>query len=152
MKPLIVLLSTFIIAIIAIKVFTKEYNFSLAARIALAVMLCFTALGHFLFTKGMKMMIPPMIPFKTSLVYLTGIFEVLLAVGLLIPKTQKLSGWLLILFLLLMLPANIYAATNQIHYQKGTYDGNGISYLWFRIPLQILFIVWTFICSIKIYK
>lgn len=152
MKPLIVLLSTFTLVILTIKLFTKEYNFSLAARIALAVMLCFTALGHFLFTKGMTMMIPPMIPFKTSLVYLTGIFEVLLAVGLLIPKTQKLSGWLLILFLLLMLPANIYAAVNQINYQKGTYNGNGLSYLWFRIPLQVLFIVWAFLCSIKIYK
>ena len=152
MKPLIVLLSTFILVILTIKLFTKEYNFSLAARIALAVMLCFTALGHFLFTKGMTMMIPPMIPFKTSLVYLTGIFEVLLAVGLLIPKTQKLSGWLLIFFLLLMLPANIYAAVNQINYQKGTYNGNGLSYLWFRIPLQVLFIVWAFLCSIKIYK
>lgn len=152
MKPLIVLLSTFTLVILTIKLFTKEYNFSLAARIALAVMLCFTALGHFLFTKGMTMMIPPMIPFKTSLVYLTGIFEVLLAVGLLIPKTQKLSGWLLILFLLLMLPANIYAAVNQINYQKGTYNGNGLSYLWFRIPLQVLFILWTFLCSIKIYK
>ena len=96
------------------------------------------------------MMIPKFIPFKESFVYLTGIFEILLAIGLLIPKLKEISGWTLIIFLLLMLPANIYASINNVNYQKGTFDGNGLIYLWFRIPLQILFIIWTYICTIRI--
>ncbi|MEO1547604.1 MAG: hypothetical protein AAFU74_12745 [Bacteroidota bacterium] len=149
MKPLIVLLASFVIAIFAIKLVTKQYDVALSARIAMAMMLCFTAIGHFAFTKGMSMMLPQFVPFKTSLVYLTGIFEILLAVGLLIPKLQVLSGWALILFLVLMLPANIYAAFHQVNYQKGTFDGHGLSYLWFRIPLQLLFIVWTYVSAIR---
>lgn len=150
MKPLIVLLLSFVIAIFAVKFITKEYDFAFSARIAMSIMLCFTAMGHFAFTKGISMMIPQFIPFKASLVYLTGVFEILLAIGLLVPKLNVISGSALIIFLLLVLPANIYASIHKINYQKGTFDGNGLSYLWFRIPLQFLFIIWTYISSIRI--
>ena len=113
-------------------------------------MLVFTAVGHFVLTKGMSMMIPKFIPFKEIFIYLTGIFEILLAIGLLTPKLKTISGWALIIFLLLMLPANIYASINNVNYQKGTFDGNGLVYLWFRIPLQILFIIWAYISTIRI--
>lgn len=149
MKPLLVLLSSFVIALFMVKIVKREYDVALSARIGMAIMLCFTALGHFLFTKGMAMMVPPFIPFKTTLVHITGIFEVLLAMGLLIPKFQRISGWALLIFLILMLPANIYAAIHHINYQKGTFDGNGSSYLWFRIPLQLLFMVWTYLSAIR---
>ncbi|WP_100612989.1 DoxX family protein [Confluentibacter lentus] len=151
MKPLIVLLLSFIISIFAIKFFRKQYDFAISARIAMSIMLCFTAIGHFAFTKGMTMMIPQFIPFKESIVYMTGILEVLLAIGLLIPRFNVISGWALIIFLLLILPSNIYAAIHNINYQKGTFDGNGITYLWFRIPLQILFILWTYLSTIRIF-
>ena len=149
MKPLLVLLSSFVIAIFVVKLIYKQYDFDLSARIAMAIMLCFTAMGHFVYTKGMSMMIPEFIPFKTTFVHLTGLFEILLAIALLIPKLRAVSGWTLIIFLILMLPANIYAAIHQVNYQKGTFDGNGLSYLWFRIPLQVLFVVWTYISSIR---
>lgn len=150
MKPLVVLLSCFVIAVFVIKIVNKKYDFALSARIAISIMLCFTAIGHFAFTKGMSMMIPQFIPYKETFVHLTGLFEILLAIGLLIPKLKVVSGWALIVFLVLMLPANIYASLNNVNYQKGTFDGHGITYLWFRIPLQFLFIVWTYLSSIRI--
>ncbi|SFR64154.1 DoxX family protein [Maribacter stanieri] len=152
MKPLIVLLLSFTISIFLIKIIKKEYDFALSARIAMSIMLLFTAIGHFAFTKGMSMMIPKIIPFKESIIYLSGILEILLALGLIIPKFQIVSGWALIVFLLLMLPANIYASLNHVNYQKGTFDGNGLIYLWFRIPLQFLFIIWAYISAIRIFE
>ena len=149
MKPLIILLSSFLISLIVIKITNKEYDYALSGRIAMSVMLVFTAIGHFAFTKGMSMMIPKFIPYKETFVNLTGIFEILLAIGLLIPRFKYISGWTLIIFLLLMLPANIYASINNINYQKGTFDGNGLTYLWFRIPLQFLFIIWSYISAIR---
>lgn len=149
MKPLIVLLSSFVITIFMVKIIKKEYNLALSARIAMAVMLLFTAIGHFVFTKGMSMMIPKFIPCKETFVHLTGIFEILLAIILLIPRLIYISGWTLIIFLLLMLPANIYSSINNINYQKATFDGNGLAYLWFRIPLQFLFIIWTYFSTIR---
>ena len=38
----------------------------------------------------------------------------------------------------------------QLDYQKATYDGNGLTYLWFRVPLQILFILWAFVSRLLI--
>ena len=149
MKPLLVLLSSFVIAVFVLKIIKKEYDLALSATIAMSVMLCFTAIGHFAFTKGMAMMIPKFIPFKTSFIYLTGVFEIVLAIGLLVPKFRYLSGWALIIFLALMLPANIYASMHHVNYQKGTLDGPGISYLWFRIPLQLLFICWAYFATIR---
>jgi len=112
-------------------------------------MLVFTAIGHFAFPKGMSMMIPDFIPYKLEMVYVTGIIEIVGAIGLQIPRFRALAAWMLIVFFLLILPANIKAAIEQIDYQKGTYEGPGLVYLWFRVPLQILLIIWTYLSSIK---
>lgn len=149
MKPLIVLIVTFIIALVAFKIFRNSYELALSARIAFSVMLLFTAMGHFAFTQGMTMMVPEFIPFKKELVYLTGIIEIAAAIGLHIPQLRPLTGWLLILFFVLVLPANIKAAMEQVDYQKAAFGGPGLAYLWFRVPLQILFIVWTYFSSIR---
>ncbi|NQZ76767.1 MAG: hypothetical protein HRT61_11815 [Ekhidna sp.] len=150
MKPLIVLSIVFVITLVAIKIISGTYNFTLSGRVAMSVMLCFTAIGHFAFTKGMSMMIPPFVPFRIPIIYLTGVFEIVLAIGLLIPRFQLISGWTLIVFLLLMLPGNVYAAMHYVNFQKATFDGPGLSYLWFRIPLQILFLMWTYLSAIKV--
>ncbi|MEO1031571.1 MAG: hypothetical protein AAFX55_09210 [Bacteroidota bacterium] len=151
MKPLIILISSFIIALFVTYFFKKAFDFMLSARIALSMMLCFTAIGHFVYTNGMSLMMPEFIPFRISLVYLTGLLEIVFAMALLIPKFQVITGWAILIFLILVLPANIYASINTINYQKGTFDGPGLSYLWFRIPLQMLFIIWTYISTIRVY-
>lgn len=149
MKPLIVLLLVFVVSLIIMKLFLGEYRLSLAGRIAMSAMLVFTAVGHFAFNKGMAMMLPDFFPYKTGIVYMTGLFEVVLAIGLLLPHYRTVTGWTLIVFLLLVLPANIYAAVHQLDYQKATFDGPGLRYLWFRIPLQALFIAWVYIFVIR---
>lgn len=149
MKPLFVLLGAFIISLLVIKLFTKTIDYPLSGRIAMAIMLVFTAIGHFAFTKGMAMMLPDFIPFKTEVIYLTGVIEIIAAVGLLIPSLRVWTGWALILFFVLLLPGNIKAAIDHVDYQKATFDGDGPAYLWFRIPLQILFIVWTYLSTIR---
>lgn len=149
MKPLIVLIATWIIALFILKGYKGSYEWAFAGRIALAVMLLFTSIAHFVYSDGMTGMIPHSVPFKTELVYLTGVIEIAAAIGILIPSMQVLTGWLLIVFLILILPANISAAFRHMDYQKGTTDGNGPMYLFFRIPLQILFIAWTYFSFIK---
>lgn len=123
MKPLIVLLSVFIVSIAINKVFRSNYEFELSGRIALSVMLVFTALAHFVFTKGMIMMLPGFIPYKTGMVCLTGIIEIVLAIGLLILGFKEITAWLLIAFFILLLPANIYAAIKHVDYQNANFDG-----------------------------
>jgi uncharacterized membrane protein len=139
----------FALSLLATKLFRGKYQFALSGRIAISAMLLFTAIGHFAFSEGMAMMLPGFIPYKIEIVYLTGIIEIAAAIGLLISRFRIITAWLLIVFFLMILPANVYAAINHVDYQKGTFEGAGPTYLWFRVPLQILFIVWTYLSSIK---
>lgn len=143
MKPFYVLITVFIISLFATRFATGDYLHFLSGKIAMAAMLIFTAVGHFAFTKGMAMMVPDVIPFKKGVVYITGLLEIIFAVGLLIPQYVEVTSWALIVFLIVMVPGNIKAAMRHIDYQKATYNGPGPKYLWVRIPLQVLFIAWV---------
>lgn len=149
MKPLIILFTVFLVALSVLKSISGKNNFYFSARIAMSAMLLFTALGHFLYTNGMVLMIPDIIPFKKNVVYLTAIIEILAAVGLHISQLRLITAWLLVIFFILLLPANIKASIEHLNYQTATYNGKGLEYLWFRIPLQIVFILWVYISVIK---
>jgi uncharacterized membrane protein len=143
LKPLIVLITLFVISLITIKIGFHKLDTLLALKIAMSGMLVFTAIGHFAFGKGMAAMLPEPIPFKTQIIYLTGIAELISAVTLLVPALSVMTAWFLIVFFLVILPANISAAMRHVNYQKGTHDGPGPRYLWFRIPLQLFFLAWV---------
>lgn len=115
----------------------------------MAIMLCFTAVAHFGYTEGMVMMVPDAVRFKKLTVYLTGVLELVFAFFLISGRYQKLTGWMLIAFFLMMLPANIRAAIQHIDYRTASFDGPGPAYLWFRIPLQLFFISWAYVTCIK---
>jgi uncharacterized membrane protein len=143
MKPLIILLATFLITIIILWL-SGKHDYQLAARISMSVMLLFTAVGHFAFPKGMIKMIPAPVPFKKTLVIISGLFEIVAAIGLVLPDMYTGTGWLLIVFFVLILPANINAAIHNVDYQNPDATGKGLGYLWFRVPLQLFFIGWIY--------
>ena len=148
MKPLIVLLSVFGLCI-GITAFLGNVDIDFSGRIAMSAMLAFTAMGHFKFTGGMAMMLPAFIPAKKQVVLITGVIEILAAVGLLVSSTIQITGILLIVFFVVILPANIYAAIKKVDLEKANHAGSGIKYLWFRVPEQLLFIVWVYFFAIK---
>lgn len=149
MIPFLILISGFAISLGVTKLFLGTFKVQLSGRIAMSLMLLFTAMGHFMFPKGMVMMIPAFLPMKEFIVYLTGTLEIAAAVGLLIPKLRTVTGWLLLVFFIMVLPANIHAAIHHINYQQGTFDGHGPTYLLFRVPLQILFCTWVYFSAVK---
>ena len=143
MKPLIILLISFFVSLFLVRWFSNEWNVQSSGNIAMFIMLCATGIIHFIHPKGMAMMMPDFLPFKQQLVYITGIMEFLLGLGLLFPAIRKESAIALMLFLVLVLAANIHASTRKVNFEKADYSGKGLSYLWFRIPLQLFFIGWT---------
>lgn len=149
MKPLIVLIVAFFISCIIFKIAARPIDFQLAGRIAMASMLIFTAIGHFAFSKGMSAMLPDFVPYKTQMVFATGILEVAFGIGLLFPKYHLVTGVMIIAFFILVLPANIRASILNINYQTGELNGHGLSYLWFRIPLQLFFIAWVYLSAVR---
>lgn len=147
MAPLIVLLTTFL-------AFTLVHRYSAGAwfsrgrrgRLAISLMFVFTGISHFVLVEEMMAMIPPFVPAKEAVVYLTGGFEIAAAVGLLVPRLQRPTGYALIAFLVMVLPANIYGALNEVGAGGST---SGPGYLWFRIPLQLFFIGWIWYFALR---
>lgn len=149
MKPLFVLLTVFFISNLIIRQYKGDIDYYLAGKIALAATLLFTSLGHLIYTKGMVLMLPDFIPLKKEIIYVTGLLEVMGAFGLFIPSLSRLTGMLLIVFFILILPTNIYASMRHLNYETATFDGKGPGYLWFRIPFQLLLIGWTYYFALR---
>ena len=64
----------------------------------------------------MAEMLPGAIPYRIGVIYVTGILELLGAIGVWVPRLTKLTGLLLILMLVGLLPANVYSAFNRVDY------------------------------------
>jgi uncharacterized membrane protein len=143
MKPLIVLIGVFIISLLLTGWIKRNVDFVLSGRLAMSAMLLFTSIGHFIYSEGMTMMMPSFVPFARQLVWITGIMEICFAVLLLMPRMAAPAGTALIIFFILLLPANVFAALNNVDYIRANHEGPGIRYLFFRVPLQLLFIFWT---------
>src|SRR5918994_2153672 len=116
-----------------------------AGRIALVIMFLFTGLSHFSSLKyDFAAMIPDPLPNGLWIIYLTGVFEIAGAVGLLIPRTRRLAGICLVLLLVALFPANVNAIINEI-----PLGGNAPVPLWVRAPMQLLYIGVIWWTSIK---
>ncbi|WP_345950823.1 hypothetical protein ABDD95_05110 [Mucilaginibacter sp. PAMB04274] len=143
MKPLFVLLGVFGLSCLLTWFSGGQVALLLSGRRAMAAMLVFTSVAHFVFWRGMALMLPKALPNKKAIVYGTGVLEVIAGIGLLIPAATNIMAILLVAFFVLILPGNIKAAREHVNLERADYTGNGLSYLWFRIPLQVLFITWT---------
>src|SRR5260370_31598642 len=104
------------------------------ARYALAVMFTFTGVSNYTKLKhDMVRMMPAIFPKPLLLVYITGVLELLGALGILLPEARALAGICLILFLLAVFPANVKAARGKI-----LFNNNPATPLWLLLPLQHL--------------
>lgn len=125
-----------------------DYSFSLqkSACWGLGLAFVFFAMGHAVKTAGMVDMLPPWVPMRVALVYLTGLVELLIAVMLFIPRFQVLGAKIAIAVLVVFFPANIYAAFHSIGLGGHQW---GPVYLLIRTPLQLLVIAWAYCLCIK---
>jgi len=89
-------------------------------------------IAHFAFTDLEARIVPPQIPDARDVVLITGILELLGAVGLLLPWTRRAAGWGLFLLTLAVTPANVYML--HIHDQ---FPAIPVWLLWLRLPLQL---------------
>jgi uncharacterized membrane protein len=108
-----------------------------ALRFALAAMFAFTAVSHFLpgTRPDLVRMVPPGLPNPEVLVTITGVLELLGALGLLVPAVAHASAYALIVLLVAMFPANIHAARTA-----QTIAGRPATPLAVRLPLQLFWI------------
>ncbi len=113
----------------------------LALRIALAAVFAFMGVLHFFprVTRTMRAMIPPPLRrpgWPAALVAITGVCELLGAVGLLVPwdGVRLAAGICLGVFLVAVFPANAYAARDPERFGRIAIP------FWPRLSLQVLLI------------
>ena len=137
MFPFVVLVISTLVARIAGQITAATTrNWPAATRMGLAVMFCSTAVTHFTAMRAdLVRMVPPWVPAPELMVTLTGVCELLGAIGLLLPQTRRIAAVALIVFLVAVLPANIHAAMIDL-----TIRGEPVTPLIPRVALQGLFI------------
>jgi uncharacterized membrane protein len=104
----------------------------------------FAGVMHFVVPELYVQIMPPFFPAALALVYLSGLAEIAVGVGLLIPRTRQLAAWGTIALLLAIFPANIYMATSGVVIEGlGGGDPSAIV-RWGRLPLQGVLILWAY--------
>jgi uncharacterized membrane protein len=147
MIPLVALLLSFAAFWLLNKyVLKNKVTLSYIGRASLSIMLLLTSSAHFSKTAEMVQSMPDFLPCKIQLVYFTGIIEILAAIGLLVNKTAEITSLTLIVFFISILPANVVGSLKEV--KLGGME-NGPVYLFFRIPLQLFFIWWTYYFGIR---
>jgi uncharacterized membrane protein len=69
---------------------------------------------HFIKTGAYLKIMPPYIPYHLPVVYVSGCFEILGGLGLIIPQARRAAAWGVVVLLIMVFPANFYMATNPV--------------------------------------
>ncbi|MBW4474648.1 MAG: DoxX family protein [Stenomitos rutilans HA7619-LM2] len=109
-------------------------------RVVLAISIITVGIIHFAKPTPFVKIVPPQLPHPLELVYISGFFEILGGIGLLIPLVSVAAAWGLIALFIAVFPANINMAINNIKLE-GIPDNPAL--YWARLPLQAVLIAWA---------
>jgi uncharacterized membrane protein len=112
-----------------------------AVLFAVSLFFVFSGVSHFTNPDFFVSIMPPYLPAHLALVYLSGVFEILGGLGVLLPATRHQAGWGLIALLFAVYPANVHMALNP---EPFVAQGTPLWALYLRLPLQFVFmaLVW----------
>ena len=82
---------------------------------------------------------PPSFPLHAEAVYISGFFEVVGGICLLIPRLRKIAGWGLVALLIAVYPANIYMAITP-----QAFPDIPVTLLYVRLAFQFVFFYWAY--------
>lgn len=102
--------------------------------------------NHFRSHSTYVAIMPPGLPYKSLLVDISGVAEILGGLGVLVKWTRAAAGAGLILLLIAVFPANIHMALH--HVMPGAWRVP-VWALWVRLPLQAVLMAWVWWCAIS---
>ena len=112
-----------------------KYDIKYLSLMVMGIFYISIGISHFTSPIWYVQIVPPYLPYKLELVYISGIFEILFGGMLLFKKTRFLAGWGLILLLIAVYPANIYLAQTN-----GAAMNTTPLIAWGRLPVQFIFV------------
>ena len=109
-------------------------------RVILAISIIVVGVTHFIVPGEYVKIVPPQLPYPLGLVYLSGFYEILGGIGLLVPPVSQAAAWGLLALFIAVYPANINMAVNLI---KIEHIPNSPWVHVVRLPLQAVLIAWA---------
>ncbi|MBD2843719.1 hypothetical protein IDH44_00830 [Paenibacillus sp. IB182496] len=122
----------------------RSYRTTVPRAIALVLFSVFFAAAcayHFREAEGFAAMLPSFVPWRLEIVYVTGGVELLLAVLIQLPAFRRRAGNWTAIYLILIFPANIYAAIAGV--PAPGQEETSAALLWGRLAFQPLIIWWV---------
>ena len=115
--------------------------------LGLAAFFINVGIDHFINPDFYLSIMPPAFPLHLEAVYISGLFEVLGGLGVLIPRFRKFSGWGLIALLIAVYPANIYMALTP-----EAFPDVPLFALYIRLVFQFIFFYWAYLVTRPAYN
>lgn len=107
-------------------------------RWLLGVVTAVQGVNHFVMQEFFVRMMPDYLPAHVFLVQLSGVIEVALGIGMLVPRTRRLAGWGFLALLVAVFPANLEMALHPAEWPEVPEAA-----LWGRLPFQLVFAAWA---------
>jgi uncharacterized membrane protein len=106
-----------------------------AARVGAAVFWLAAGTMHFVAPRFYEAIVPPpLVPYKRTVVQVSGAAELIGAAGVLPARTRRAARWWLLATLLAIYPANLHMALRPERFERLP-----AAALWARLPLQFVF-------------
>ncbi|CQR52137.1 MULTISPECIES: DoxX family protein [Haloferax] len=114
-------------------------------RYAMGALYVLAGVMHFVVPDAYAQVVPPVFPAALALVYVSGVAEIALGVGVVFRRTQRIAAWGLIALLVAVFPANVYMATSDIALEgvPSALREPSDAALWLRLPLQGVLVAWA---------
>ena len=110
--------------------------FRLIFKIVFGLFFVAAGVNHFIDASFYESIMPPYLPWPHALVIISGMAEIGLGIGLLVPKSSRLAAWGLIALLIAVFPANVHMALHP-----ELFPTIPVAALWARLPIQGLLIM-----------
>ncbi|MFS4491855.1 MauE/DoxX family redox-associated membrane protein [Maribacter sp. 2308TA10-17] len=107
-------------------------------QVGLSLFLIYAGIQHFLKPVFYEPFVPHFLPLKTTIIYISGIIEILLGIFMCIPKYTKTAAVGVILLMLLFLPIHVWDVISDTP-AIGSHRAALI-----RLPFQFVFIGWAY--------
>ena len=115
--------------------------------LSLAIFFIYFGIDHFINPDFYLSIMPPSFPLHHEAVYISGLFEIIGGMGLLIYRFRKIAGWGLFALLIAVYPANIYMAVTP-----SAFPNIPIFILYLRLGLQFIFLYWAYTITCREYN
>lgn len=113
----------------------------------MGVLYVLAGINHFYNPPFYFLVMPTWLPAHLTLIYISGVAEILLGAGLWFKQTRRISAWLIVAMLIVFIPLHVDMIIHPRPMPASQANNAAIvtTILWLRVALQFLFIYWAWL-------